>query len=336
MAFLYIAGQRPGSGATAVAASLATLWKRAGHRVAAVKPATLGEGNGDAVLLDRLSVGDTSETPIPVEADEPGDALLDRMVERATALEASADVVIVEGLPFTDATGQRIAASPALAERLGARVLGIVPCGRTLDGAQAALWRDAYASSLAAVVLNRRTHYGGHDTESRVAPAFEDAGVSVAGIIPEQRLLLAPTVRQVVDLLDGTFYAGLSGEEHLIEHFLIGGLITEWGGNYFSRLPNQAVMVRGGRTDIQMAALNFPLTCLLLTGCDTPPQYVYQRARDLDVPLIVVGRDTHEAAAALEQLDARVSVDHPDKLAHLAAVLETELDLGAVRAAAGL
>ena len=106
------------------------------------------------------------------------------------------------------------------------------------------------------------------------------------GVLPEERLLLAPTVQQAAEHLGGTYFTNEDSGGELIEHFLIGGLITEWGGNYFARLPNQAVVVRGGRIDIQMSALNFPLNALFLTGCETPSQYVYQRADELDVPLI--------------------------------------------------
>ena len=336
MGILYIAGQRPGAGATAIATVLATLWNRPGIRIAVVKPASLSVDTTDGDLYARLFPSTDDATPVLIAAGEVPDAFLEEASERVTALTEKADAVIVEGIPYSDAEGNPVAASPALAEHLGARVLGVVPYDRSLGGTAAAAWRDTYASSLAGVLLNRLMRYGGHDAATRVVPSFEDAGVSVLGTLPEERLLLAPTVRQVADLLDGAFYAGLSGDSQLIEHFLIGGLITEWGGNYFGRLPNQAVVTRGGRTDIQMSALNFPLNCLLLTSCESPPQYVYQRAEELDVPLVTVKRDTFATAAALESLAQQVTIDHPDKIARLSSMMEQAVDLTAARAMAGL
>lgn len=333
MATLYVAGQRPGVGSTSVVAALATAWKQAGQRVAVVKPATLN-ADGDAAFYAKKFGGPADASLIIAYHEQ--DALLNEASKRIDALTADHDIVIIEGLPLFDADGYAVAASPAMAEHVGARVLGVVPYDRALNAADAAKWHDTYASLLSGVVINRRTHYGQHDASTRLAPTFEDAGVSVYGILPEERRLLAPTVGQVAALLDGKFYAGASGQHDLIERFLIGGLITEWGGNYFGRHANQAVIVRGGRTDIQMSALNFPLTCLLLTGCDTPPQYVYQRATDLDVPLVTSNHDTPSATAMLERLEAQVTIDHPDKIERVAEMVSVAVDLLAIGESAGL
>ncbi|MDA0799219.1 MAG: DRTGG domain-containing protein [Chloroflexi bacterium] len=333
MAILYVAGQRPGVGSTSVVAALATVWKKAGQRVAVVKPATLN-ADGDAAFYAKAFGSPSDASTVVAEHDQ--DELVEEASKRVDALAADHDMVIIEGLPLFDADGYAVAASPALAEHLGARVLGVVPYDRSLNATDAAKWHDTYASLLSGVVINRRAQYGQHDASTRLAPAFEDAGVSVYGILPEDRRLLAPTVGQVATLLSGTFYAGASGQHDLIESFLIGGLITEWGGNYFGRHPNQAVIVRGGRTDIQMSALNFPLKCLLLTGCDTPPQYVYQRANDLDVPLVTSNHDTPAATALLERLEAQVTIDHPDKIERVAEMVSDAVDLLAISESAGL
>jgi BioD-like phosphotransacetylase family protein len=341
MAILYLAGRRPGAGATALAVALATLWGRGDKRVAVIKPATL-VANGDASFFSRTFgfAGEApSEEPLLIPANTSKDelaALVEQAADRVEAVAHAADVVIVEGLPYADAADEPVTASPAIAERLGARVLGVVPFDRTLDASNARNWRNAYASSLVGVVINRRTLYGAHDAATHVAPAFEDEGVPVFGVLPEDRRLLAPTVRQMADLLGGTFFAGASGQDELIEHFLIGGLITEWGGNYFDRLPNQAVLVRGGRSDIQMAALNFPLTCLVLTGCEKPPQYVHQRATDLEVPLVTVPHDTPTATELLEGLEAQVTLDHPRKIDVLAELAGATLDVRSMADAIGL
>ena len=56
----------------------------------------------------------------------------------------------------------------------------------------------------------------------------------------------------------------------------------------------------------------------------------------LDVPLAVVSLDTHQAAEALEGLAARVTVHHPRKIDHFAAVLAERVDWSALNAVAGL
>ena len=147
--------------------------------------------------------------------------------------------------------------------------------------------------------------------------------------------MLAPTVRQVADHLQARVLTGASEEQRLVEQFIIGGLILEWGGNYFGRFPRQAVIVRGGRADIAMAALNFPMSCLVLTACSEPSQYVYQRADEQEVPLLVIEASTLEAAAALDTIDQRVSVHHPAKVERFTELLAAHLDWEAADWAAG-
>ena len=315
MSIVYIAGQAPGAGATAIAAGLAARWRADGKRVALAKPLA-ADGDADCAWFAALGGSDASAPDV------------DGAVRIARELDAAADAVVVEGPPLTSES------AAAFAEGCGARVVGVAPYARTLGAEDAGPWRAAFGERLAGLLVNRRTRYAEHDADARLLPELAGAGVPAFGALPEDRLLLAPTVQQAVDCLGGVYFTAADGGGALIEHFLIGGLIAEWGGNYFGRLPNQAVLVRGGRIDIQMSALNFPVAALFVTGCETPSQYVYQRADDLDAPLIAVAQGTHEAAAALEGLAGAVSARHPDKARRACELLDAHVDIAALTAAA--
>ena len=337
MSVVQIAGTRPGAGATTVACGLAAVLRSQGKRVTLVKPLSAA-GDADPAFL--ASLGGSAET-VEVEG-APSAAQVAEAVKIVQSAAASADVVVVEGPPLAggEASGEAgrpegTAAAAGLARSTGAAVVAVLEYERTLGAAAAGAWRDAFGESLAGCVVNKRSRYAEHDASARLAVELEDAGMPVLGVLPEERLLLAPTVQQAAEHLGGTYFTGEDGGGELIEHFLIGGLITEWGGNYFGRLPNQAVVVRGGRIDIQMSALNFPLNALFLTGCETPSQYVYQRADDLDVPLIAVGSNTHDTAAALESLSGAVSVHHAAKAERAGAMARERVDASALSAALG-
>ena len=321
MTVLCVVGAHPGVGSTAVAASLAAAWRRAGRNATADKPLALAEGGADALLLAVDAPGLAGPDGVVKRA------VLTAAAERVGALEKTNEIVVVDGPPHAGADGRAVPASVALAKRLRAKVAGVLPYERALGADVVGSWREAYGDALVGFVVNRRTRYAERDAADRLAPELAEAGAPAIGVLPEERLMLAPTVRQVVDLLEGTLFAGASGLDRLVEHFLVGGLITEWGGNYFNRLPNQLVIARGGRADIQMAALNFPLRALVLTGCSQPPQYVQQRAEGLDVPLLTVERDTHETAAALETLADEVTVHHAEKIERFTEMVEQHVDL---------
>ena len=341
MSVVQIAGARPGAGATTVACGLASLLRSQGKRVTLVKPLS-SVGDADPAFL--ASLGGSAETVV-VE----GAASAEQVAEAAKIVlgaAAGVDVVVVEGPSLAggvasgDPAASGDAAAPGgagaeLARSTGAAVVGVLEYERALGAEACGMWREAFGESLAGCVVNKRTRYAEHDASVRLAVELEDAGLPVFGVLPEERLLLAPTVQQAAEHLGGTYFTGEDGGGELIENFLIGGLITEWGGNYFGRLSNQAALVRGGRIDIQMSALNFPLNALILTGCVTPSQYVYQRADDLDVPLIAVGRNTHEAAAALESLSEAVSIHHAAKAERAGAMARECVDASALSAALG-
>ncbi len=324
MSVVQVVGAGPGAGATTVACGLASLLRSQGKRVTLVKPLSR-PGDADPAFL--ASLGGSAET---VEVE--GAASAEQVAQAARIVQGAAsgaDVVLVEGPPL-GADG-----ASELARSADAAVVAVLEYERMLGAGACGAWHDAFGDALAGCVVNKRTRYAEHDASARLTAELEDAGLPVLGVLPEERLLLAPTVQQAAEHLGGTYFAGEEGGGELIEHFLIGGLITEWGGNYFGRLPNQAVVVRGGRIDIQMSALNFPLNALFLTGCETPSQYVYQRADDLDVPLIAVGGNTHETAAALELLSDAVGIHHAAKAERAGAMARECVDASALIAALG-
>jgi BioD-like phosphotransacetylase family protein len=342
MGLLYVAGSTPGAGSTAVCAALAAIWRQAGKRVVVCKPLALPVGaQGETLGADAQLLAAVTGTGQPLLATQTLTTVLSArragtITQSIEALAKDADVVLVDGLPLTDAQGAPVGASAVLAKRLDGRVLGVQPYAATLDRASAAPWLEAFGDQLAGLLLNRRWRYAEHDASDRLTPALRQAGVTVLGVVPEERGLLAPTVAQVADHLGARFFTWPTQDQRLVEQFILGGLILEWGGNYFGRYPHQAVIVRGGRADIAMSALNFPMSCLILTSCSEPPPYVYQRADAQEVPLLVVAQDTMEIAESLEAIASEVSMHHLEKVERFAALLGNTMDWNAAGAAAGL
>ncbi len=340
MGILYIAGQSPGAGSTALAAALATLWRGTGKRVALFKPLALPSDTpqADAQFFATITPGTHPGmlTSVLNSSSDMSGALMKGITANVDALGRDADVVIIDGLPILDLSGSPVEASAALAQKLGAAVLGIMPQTHGTETPVAASWQATFGETLAGLVLNHRTRYATTDTNSPPSSTARPTGTTVLGRIPEERLMLAPTVSQIAAHLQAQFFTRPTGDQLLVEKFIIGGLITEWGGNYFGRYPSQAVVVRGGRSDIAMAALKFPMACLLLTSCDVPSQYVFQRAEEQGVPLITVTHDTMETTRLLESIHQRVSVHHPAKIQRFANLLGSQLDWNRLNAAASL
>ncbi len=195
-----------------------------------------------------------------------------------------------------------------LAERVDARVLLIGTLEDDIAGSA-----EGYGDRLAGVLINRVPKY--RDVHvGRAIDGLNEAGVRCWGYIPEDRRLAAPTIAAIVDQLEGDVILEGEGLDSLIDNYLIGGLVLDWGLFYFRSEENTCVVVRGGRPDVQISALQSETTrAMVLTGGERPIDYVFYEARTKRIPLIVVGGGTEEA---MDRLDALSAGDfaHRDKL----------------------
>ena len=152
--------------------------------------------------------------------------------------------------------------------------------------------------------------------------AAESWGEVGALVIPESRVMLAPTVAEIAEHLDAAWTQEPVNADALVERYLIGGNIMDNGPAYYGRYNNQAVITRTQRPDIQMAAMLPQTRCLVLTGLGEPTEYVKAEARERDIPLLQVFMPTIEAADALYRLIDAATPHNLAKVRHYAALLE--------------
>ena len=141
-------------------------------------------------------------------------------------------------------------------------------------------------------------------------------------LLPEDRRLQAVTVDRIAEHLNGEYFLGQDKKDQLFDNVLIGGIVLDNGVEYFDINHTKAVLVRADRPDIQMAALQTPTRCLVLTGGHRPIQYIEHEAREEEVPVILVQQGTLEASRQLDTLFDGASVHHLDKADAFAELLQ--------------
>ncbi len=348
MAVLYVTGNRPGTGKTALAAALASRLVGAGRRpvlVRPLRPNAAAASDPDVALFQQVVPGapNTEAPPLAVTLDtlSADTTLPDRVRERVAAASVGREPTIVEGLDGLDDHDPWALASASIATALDARVVLVLDYGRDLSDAAAAAARRRYGNRLAGVVINRVPHHAIHDATARLSPALQGGGLAVLGIVPEDRRMAAPSVAQVAEHLGAAFRVlddlddPGAGLRSLVEHFMVGGSPLDNGAYVFSRRENKAVLVRGDRPDLQMAALETSTTCLVLTGGREPVQYATYHAGLRQVPAMLVGGPTLEVMEALGTVGERASVHSPLKVERFADLLDRHEDMPALLAAAG-
>ena len=202
-----------------------------------------------------------------------------------------------------------------LAEEVDANV--ILLAGIDDDVGQAA---TALGNRCAGVMLNKVARYRNVHAD-RLVESLSNEGISCFGWIPEDRRLAASTVDTVIGHLEGELAFDTDTTSELVDNVLIGGLVLDWGPFYFRSQDNTCVVVRAGRPDVQISALQSDTTrALVLTGGEKPIDYVFYEARTKRIPLILVSGDTHTIMDALDEMEP-TGFSHPEKLSRISQLL---------------
>ena len=313
---LYVTSDEAGAGKTALAVTLASLIRREGGTAVAFSPFAGCDGDPYVELLGQS--GDAG--PPPSISDS-----VDGVTEWCRQAGSGSDVLIVEGSSEVD-----VKKAGQLVEALDAVVLGVTRHVHGKDANGLSAWPSAFGDRLIGMVVNGRTQYQSTEVETEFIPALEGLGIRTLGVVPEDRRLVSATIDQIVEHLNGRY---LQGEEHgnrIIENFLVGGMGLDRGTLYFGIRENKAVIVRGDRPDVQMAALHTPTACLILTNGTEPVEYIVHEAELEEAPIVIVDTSTLDTMAALNTLQGGAGFDHPDKVERFGSLLRENVDLGAV------
>lgn len=246
MTLILVAGSAPAAGASTVAVGLAHRLAYSGHNVHIERLAGDDRAAGDAAAFGLLDFADSTGTPV---VDAP-------------PADATGVVTILEAPPGADA--------PALAARLGARLVVVGPSGAT-------------APAGATLIVNHGTTTGLRQ-------------------IGEDRLLAAPTVGRLIAASGAQILArSQEGEAAVCEHLVIGAISHDAADAYFSRFPRRAVIARAEKVDLALAAMLTHSECLILTGGHEPSPYILDRAASTrETTLLLAPGGTVETMLDLE------------------------------------
>ena len=211
----------------------------------------------------------------------------------------------------------KASADVALADDLDAHIVLVAGYGEDVVPSTA-----EYGDRLAGVLWNKVPRYRKYDLEDACGE-LAVAGVRCLGYVHEDRLMSARSVSEVTKHLNATRVIEGDEGDSLIETFLVGGLVLDWGPMYFESEPSTCVVVRTGRPDVQISALQSETTrAVLMTGGGKPIDYVFYEARSKGVPLLVTEHDTLSVMDLLDDLPSP-SFAFPAKSGRMCELLES-------------
>ena len=197
-------------------------------------------------------------------------------------------------------------------------------------------FRRLFGERLHGFIINGARRYQGNDLTTKLLPSMSSQGLVSLGVVPEDRILLSVTVGQLAAHLGGDLAIGEQFTDRLVENCMVGGLGLDEGTLYFGLKDNKAVIVRGDRPDIQMAALQTPTACMVLTKGIRPIEYVQYEAELEEVPIVVVQSDTLTTMDLLNSVQDKARFDHAAKLERYKELITEHVDIEALYAGLGI
>lgn len=350
---VYITSAEGHSGKSTVALGVLDTLVHEAPRVGVFRPIARSTLERDYVLellLGRDGVTLEYEECVGVTYDDvhnDPDAAMAVIVERFKQVEAKCDAVVIVGSDYTDVgTPTELSYNARIAANLGAPVL-LVLTGRSMDesrGRTADEMRQvaeltipelgAAHASLLAVVVNRAEPGAAAKIKTEV-PVWA---------IPEDPLLVAPTVAAIAKALDGTL---LQGDPALLNReamsFLIAAMTVE---NVLPRLSEGAVVVvPADRSEMVLSVLTahasdtFPsLAGVVLNGGFELSAPVAKLIAGLGeaLPIITTELGTYATAQRMANTRGRLAAESQRKLDTALALFEQHVDATALLEAMSL
>ena len=342
MGVLLVSAHRSGSGKTSLVAGLLTQMLAEGRRVAYYKPfSTSPDNDPDITFISETILADTDSPPVPTPLAPPRNGSNSPLLPEEQAqtirqslsgIQSTADVVLIEGPDAVSPDGEPWSLPIDLTGLLECPALLIFPYADGLDSQTVLRAVERFSPRFSGLVINGVTSYRQRDLEQGSLAQIRNAGVSVFGAVPEDRVMLGVTVQQISEQLGGRWVQDPVNTDACIDRFLLGGNIMDAGHTYYGRYANQAVIVRAERPDIQLASLMEDTKCLVLTGGSEPTDYVKAEALERDVPLISVTGSTLSTAEALASVLERATPYSQTKVERFRLLMRQNLDMEALSA----
>jgi phosphate acetyltransferase len=349
---IYITSAEGHTGKSMIALGLLDALQQQGRNVGIFRPVSRSHAEADGVLqmlLRKLNPGDSVQECVGVTYEDvhtDPDGSIARIISNYKVIQDRHDVVLILGSDYTDISSPtELAYNARIAANLAAPVL-LVLGGRTQDEdspsnsqfitgdprtagemrqfAEMAITElQSEHAHLLGVIANRVDQDDLPPVHDALVDAVEDAGDVPVWTLPEDPVLVAPSLRDLMRALDGMLEIGTADQlDNDVLGYVVSGMSME---NVLIRLiEGAAIVVAGDRSEVVLAvhmahnSETFPkLAGVIMNGGFemSPPIKRLISGMTTDLPIINVPHGTFETARRITHTRGRLATASDRKLA---------------------
>ena len=356
---IYIAATRQNDGKTITALGLFNIISEKIPQVGYIKP--VGQhvqliGNRkidkDANLMNEVyqigaALQDMSPVTVPRGFTEEyilkGDVnqLKDTIKQSYERASRDKNFLVIEGTGHAGVGSIFDLSNAAVAKLLNARVVLVTSggIGRPIDEVMLnkALF-DQHGVELLGVIVNKVLPEKFDKIDKFVRLGFQRKGIRVFGVMPYWPILSSPTLRQLLEDIEGAQL--ISGENNLdqsVSKMVVGAMPAHTALEYFK--GDVLLITPGNREDLILAAITccvpgmsseYNVKGIILTGSIRPHKSIMKVIENANLPIILVDKDTYTVAQKITNLIIKIRAEDKEKIAAVKELIKKYVDVPSI------
>ncbi len=317
MVTLFIASSTENAGKTMLCAGLGKLWQEQNKQIGYLRPSPSTEVNKDAQFMSTI-----------FDFNRPVESLClpaSTSAQLHDLTPKDKDITIVEGL-IADLL-PLFSGSPEEA------FLIIHDYSKPLTASLAEYTR--IKPDPLGIIINKVPRKDLAKAKEKILSEMADTGIKLLGLIPEERILAAPSIADLAEAVQGKILNDADSASNLIENIMVGASTFDRGAAYYSRKDNKAVILWGERpgfrkaalSNYQLAAMQTSTRCLIVSHNGTPVPPVAAKTAELKIPFVSAPGTVPELVNAIEKAMENLKFHQEARIPRLIQVLCNTIDL---------
>ncbi len=225
---------------------------------------------------------------------------------------------------------------PQVAQAVDAAVLLVVRYKSVLSIEALLAAKQSLGKSLIGVLLNDIPSDQLEFANNQMRPFLEQQNIPILGMLPKNDLLRSVSVAELVNQLQAEVLCRRDRLNLMVESLAIGAMNVNSALKYFRKRRNMAVVTGGDRVEIQLAALESSTQCLILTGQLPPPDFILNKAEELEIPILSVDLDTLSTVEIVDRAFGQVRLHESVKVDCIRLLMQEHFDIDRLLSILGL